>query len=81
MKPPQYLPLPSSAKRQSGKAAKITIGTASSGNPAEALLLDDFNQKHYIMVEPEFEKEYLPKGTEVVIVEKLNGTWLAIPFK
>lgn len=64
-----------------GKAAKITIGTASSGNPAEALLLDDFNQKHYIMVEPEFEKEYLPKGTEVVIVEKLNGTWLAIPFK
>ena len=64
-----------------GKAAKITIGTASSGNPAEALLLDDFNQKHYIMVEPEFEKEYLPQGTEVVIVEKLNGTWLAIPFK
>ena len=64
-----------------GKAAKITIGTASSGNPAEALLIDDFNQKHYIMVEPEFEKEYLPKGTEVVIVEKLNGTWLAIPFK
>ena len=64
-----------------GKAAKITIGTASSGNPADALLLDDFNQKHYIMVEPEFEKEYLPQGTEVVIVEKLNGTWLAIPFK
>ena len=64
-----------------GKAAKITMGTASSGNPAEALLLDDFNQKHYIMVEPEFEKEYLPQGTEVVIVEKLNGTWLAIPFK
>ncbi|NQZ91723.1 MAG: DUF1449 family protein [Moritella sp.] len=64
-----------------GKAAKITMGTASSGNPAEALLLDDFNQKHYIMVEPEFEKEYLPQGTEVVIIEKLNGTWLAIPFK
>ncbi|EDM65968.1 MAG: DUF1449 family protein [Moritella sp.] len=64
-----------------GKAAKITIGTASSGNPAEALLIDDFNQKHYIMVEPEFEKEYLPQGTEVVIVDKLNGTWLAIPFK
>ena len=42
---------------------------------------DTFNQKHYIMVEPEFEKEYLPQGTEVVIVEKLNGTWLAIPFK
>jgi len=64
-----------------GRAAKITIGIASSGNPAEALLIDDFNQKHYIMVEPEFEKEYLPQGTEVVIVEKLNGTWLAIPFK
>lgn len=64
-----------------GKAAKITIGTASSGNAAEALLIDDFNQKHYIMVEPEFQNEYLPQGTEVVIVEKLDGTWLAIPFK
>jgi len=64
-----------------GKVAKITVGTASSGNAAEALLIDDFNQKHYIMVEPEFENEYLPQGTEIVIVEKLDSAWLAIPFK
>ncbi|KXO14267.1 putative inner membrane protein [Moritella sp. JT01] len=63
-----------------GKLAKITIGTATKGNPAEAVLIDDVNQKHYLMVEPAYEHEIFPQGTDVVVVEKLKSSWLAIPF-
>lgn len=63
-----------------GKLARITIGTATKGNPAEAVLTDDNNQKHYVMVEPAYEHERFTQGTEVVIVEKLTSSWLAIPF-
>ncbi len=63
-----------------GKLARITIGTATKGNPAEAVLVDDNNQKYYVMVEPGYEHESFPQGTEVVIVEKLESSWLAIPF-
>lgn len=64
-----------------GKLARITIGTATKGNPAEAVLVDAFQQKHYLMVEPAYEHERFTQGTEVVIVEKLTKSWLAIPFK
>jgi hypothetical protein len=35
-----------------GKIATITTGTAQLGSPAEASFVDDFKQKHYVMVEP-----------------------------
>jgi len=63
-----------------GKLARITIGTATKGNPAEAVLIDDVNQKHYLMVEPAYEHEIFTQGSEVVVVEKLTTSWLAIPF-
>ncbi|MDX2319827.1 MAG: YqiJ family protein [Moritella sp.] len=63
-----------------GKLARITIGTATKGNPAEAVLIDDVNQKHYLMVEPAYEHETFTQGTEVVVVEKLTRSWVAIPF-
>lgn len=65
----------------SGQLAKITIGTATKGNPAEAVFTDEFNQKHYLMVEPMYEHESFPLGTEVVLVEKLSSSWLATPYQ
>ncbi|QSX33767.1 DUF1449 family protein [Shewanella avicenniae] len=52
-----------------GKSARITIGTARRDLPAEAVLVDDFGQKHYILVAPEDDTE-LPAGTEVALLEK-----------
>ncbi len=65
----------------SGKLATITIGKASKGNAAEAVLRDQFNQKHYVLVEPECDQQVFEQGTQVVLVEKLSSSWLAIEFK
>jgi len=63
-----------------GLIAKITIGTAKKGSPAEASLLDKFNQKHYVLVSPDNAEDVFTQGEEVVLVEKQQNTWLAIRF-
>lgn len=63
-----------------GLIAKITIGTAQINSPAEAILLDKYNQKHYVMVSPDDEKEIFTQGEEVVLVEKKDNIWLAVKF-
>lgn len=52
-----------------GKNAIITIGIASKNNPAEAKLVDEFNQTHYVMVEP-IDDVTFSSGTKVHIIEK-----------
>lgn len=60
-----------------GKIATITIGTAQKGYPAEASVNDEFEQKHYVMVEPiETNKEFL-RGDQVVLIEKGDTSWSA----
>lgn len=59
-----------------GLTAKITLGVASQSNPAEALLKDQFNQKHYVMVEPENTDEKFAQGAEVVLIKKAATSWL-----
>lgn len=61
----------------SGKVATITVGKASIGNAAQAVLKDEFNQKHYVMVEPDNEQDIFPQGMDVVLIEKANTSWIA----
>lgn len=63
-----------------GLIAKITIGTAKKDSPAEATLLDSFNQKHYVLVSPDDDTETFNQGDEVVLVEKQKNIWLAVKF-
>lgn len=63
-----------------GLVGKITIGKASFNNPAEAVIHDSYNQKHYLMVAPESEQETFIAGSEVVLLEKLENYWLAVSF-
>jgi len=62
----------------SGQVATITIGKASKGNAAEAVFHDQFNQKHYVLVEPECKEQIFEQGKQVILVEKLTNSWLAI---
>lgn len=64
-----------------GKVATITIGKASKGNAAQAMFKDDYNQKHYVMVEPEDENMFFSQGTTVVLMEKTANSWLAVEIK
>jgi hypothetical protein len=63
-----------------GLIATITIGTAKQDSPAEASLIDSFNQKHYVLVSPDNDNEEFNQGQQVVLVEKKESFWLAIKF-
>ncbi|MEM0911796.1 MAG: YqiJ family protein, partial [Pseudomonadota bacterium] len=60
-----------------GRLAEITIGTAKVGSPAEASVTDDFEQKHYVMVEPIGNDEVFYQGSKVVLIEKGDSCWTA----
>ncbi|MDN3652508.1 DUF1449 family protein [Thalassotalea ponticola] len=60
-----------------GKIATITIGKASQGNAAQAVLQDEYNQKHYVMVEPDQADQEFHQGVSVVLLEKHANIWLA----
>lgn len=62
-----------------GRLAQITVGTAKKGLPAEAVFKDEFQQKHYVMVEPIDDEEF-PQGSNVVLVSKEDKNWLVTSF-
>jgi len=63
-----------------GLVAKITIGTAKKNSPAEAVLVDQFNQKHYVLVAPDDSNDIFNQSEDVVLVEKTANYWLAVKF-
>lgn len=63
-----------------GLVAKITIGTAKQNSPAQAVLVDQFNQKHYVLVAPESSGDEFTQTEQVVLVEKTENHWLAVKF-
>ncbi|NKF48961.1 YqiJ family protein [Shewanella sp. WXL01] len=65
----------------SGQVAKITLGTARFNHPAEAVLVDQFNQKHYVMVAPETDTESFNQHEQVVLLRKQNSFWVGAKFE
>ncbi len=53
-----------------GRIATITVGTARTGQPAEAKLQDTHGQTHYVMVEPDNADDVFEAGTQVLLVEQ-----------
>ena len=64
----------------SGTVAIITVGTASQGSPAEAKAIDEFEQAHYLMVEPMSDDQF-HQGDKVILVEKGPRSWLATRYE
>lgn len=63
----------------SGQFAHITLGNAEAGKPAEALLRDPHGQPHYVMVEPADTGTILGQGSRVLLLEKSDGAFTAVP--
>lgn len=61
-----------------GRVATITIGVAKRGSSAEARLRDQYQQAHYVMVEPDLDQEILSQGDEVLLVRKEAALYYAI---
>ena len=63
-----------------GTIGTIVIGTARSGQPAQARLQDDLGQSHYVMVEPTTAEEVFETGTEVLLVERQGAVYRGLKF-
>ena len=61
-----------------GRIATITLGTARSGNPAEAKLTDEHGQIHYLMVEPDEDEAVFPTGENVLLIKRDGAIFRAI---
>jgi hypothetical protein len=57
-----------------GCTARIVTGEASPGNPAEARLVDEHGQQHYVRVEPDEAGRTFAKGTTVLLVSRISGS-------
>lgn len=55
-----------------GRIATIVIGTAGTGAPAQARLVDAHGRSHYVMVEPDVEGQRFESGTPVLLV-RIDG--------
>jgi hypothetical protein len=51
-----------------GREAEITVGVAKAGRPAQARVLDEWGQAHYVLVEPEQNAEEFPAGARVLLL-------------
>ena len=63
-----------------GTTGIIVIGTAQSGQPAQARLQDELGQNHYVMVEPTTPAEVFETGTEVLLVERQGAVYRGVKF-
>lgn len=61
-----------------GRTAVVTLGTAKQGQPAQARLKDQHGQSHYVMVEPDNTQDEFTTGSRVLLVRRVNSTFLAI---
>jgi len=57
-----------------GRTAQIVTGEASSGNPAEARLVDEYGQPHYLRIEPDDAEVRFARGSTVLIVSRVSGS-------
>ena len=61
-----------------GRIALITGGVARRDHPAQAKLVDEHGQTHYIMVVPDDDDETFEDGSDVILVKRVSAVFRAI---
>lgn len=61
-----------------GRTATIPLGVAKSGYPAQAKVVDQFGNTHYIMLEPDNADESIQSGENALLVRRVSGKFFAI---
>jgi hypothetical protein len=60
--------------------AEIQIGTARTGSPARAKVIDMHGQSHFVMVEPHDTATELQAGDTVLLVRREGQTFYGVPY-
>ena len=63
-----------------GLIAKVTVGKAVQGSPAEVVVTDTHQQRHYLLVEPMDADACFSQGEKAILVKKKGTVWWAIPY-
>ncbi|MFT5788978.1 MAG: hypothetical protein ACI8SJ_001086 [Shewanella sp.] len=74
---PKNESLAGSIEDLNGCVGTLTMGKAVQGNPSEAVVKDDYMQKHYVLVEPDVVGVEFPTGTQVVLLKRKGHVWIA----
>lgn len=61
-----------------GQVATVTLGIARAGTPAEAKLMDEKGQTHYVRVQPAEADAQFKTGTEVLLVKRTGTVFDAV---
>lgn len=61
-----------------GRVAKVTLGEAKTGSPAQAKVRDTHGKYHYIMVEPDQQGTIFSQGEDVLVVRNEDTKFFAI---
>ncbi len=61
-----------------GRLARITLGTAATGRPAQGKVRDQHGLEHYVMIEPDIEGAEFAQGSEVLLIRKDGAKFFAI---
>jgi hypothetical protein len=57
-----------------GRVARLTAESASQGRPAQAKLVDEHGQIHYLLVEPDSASASFARGESILIVSRMSGS-------
>lgn len=61
-----------------GKRATITVGAASHGCPAQARVRDVHGQSHYVMIEPNDDRQTIAAGETVLLVRREGNVFIGL---
>lgn len=62
-----------------GRVAKVTLGTATEGEPAQARVKGPKGHNHMVLVEPDLPGQSLEQGSRVLLVSRERSIFRAIP--
>lgn len=68
-----------SAESFVGRVAKVTLGTATEGEPAQARVKGPKGHNHMVLVEPDLPGQSLEQGSRVLLVSREGSIFRAIP--
>lgn len=61
-----------------GHRGVISQGTATRGKPAEAKIKDRFGNTHYLRVEPLYDTDVFPQGSDITLIRKRGDQFFVI---
>ena len=61
-----------------GKRATVTVGAARRGSPAQARVRDAYGQSHYVMIEPNDDRQSVAAGETVLLVRREGEIFIGL---